>query len=313
MDILIYSPEEQRQRWVAGFAAALPEARVRAWAPGERGHADYLILWRPTADVLRHRRGLKAVFNLGAGVDAVLALLAQEPGLLPPEVPLVRLDDAGMGAQMVEYVTHATLRYFRRFDAYDRQQAQGVWQPLAPYPREQFAIGLLGLGTLGAQVATALARFGFPVRGWSRTAKTLAGVSCFAGAAGLGDFLAGTRVLVNLLPLTADTAGLLDRRVFDRLARGAYLINVARGEHLAEDDLLAALRSGQLAGATLDVCRTEPLPAGHPFWHTPGLTLTPHISALTLHEETIEQISRNIRAMERGEPLAGVVDRQRGY
>ena len=189
----------------------------------------------------------------------------------------------------------------------------GGWPNRPPRRRNDFPVGILGLGVLGERVARAVAQFEFPVRGWSRTPRQVEGIECFAGTQQLQDFLAGTRVLVCLLPLTPATVGILDRGTLSRLLPGAYLVNVARGAHLVEEDLLALLDSGHLAGATLDVFRTEPLPAGHPFRGHPRLTLTPHVSARTLREESIAQIARKIRAFERGEPVAGVVDRLRGY
>jgi glyoxylate/hydroxypyruvate reductase A len=171
----------------------------------------------------------------------------------------------------------------------------------------------LGLGVLGARVAQAVAQFEFPVQGWSRSPKNIAGVHCFSGPQELAQFLAGTRVLVNLLPLTPETENILSRQILSQLQRGAYLINVARGRHLVEEDLLALLETGQMAGASLDVFRAEPLPAGHPFWAHPRITVTPHTSARTLRSESIAQIVGKIQALERGEPVAGVVDLARGY
>ena len=171
----------------------------------------------------------------------------------------------------------------------------------------------MGLGVLGERVAKALAQFDFPVNGWSRSPKAIEGVRGFAGAAQFNDFLAASRVLVNLLPLTPETADVIHRDTLAGLQPGAYVINVARGAHLVEDDLLAAIDSGHVAGATLDVFRTEPLPAGHAFWNHPRITVTPHTSARTLRDESIAQIARKMAAMERGEPVAGVVDAARGY
>jgi len=218
-----------------------------------------------------------------------------------------------MAVQMAEYVCHAVIRHFREFDAYDAAQVQAHWAFRKPRRRNDFSIGVLGQGVLGARVAQALRGFDFPVNGWSRTPKTVAGVNGYAGAEQLDDFLAASQVLVNLLPLTDDTRDILNRRTLSRLRPGGYVINVARGAHLVEDDLLALLDSGHLAGATLDVFRTEPLPPEHPFWRHPRVTVTPHTSARTLRDESIAQIAHKIRALQRGEPIAGVVDRARGY
>jgi len=232
---------------------------------------------------------------------------------VPAHTRLVRLDDAGMSVQMAEYVCHALIRHTREFDVYEADTRAQKWSFRKPLDRADFPVGVLGLGVLGARVAQAVAQFEFPVLGWSRSAKQLAGVQCFSGAQELGAFLAKTRVLVNLLPLTPETENILNRSTLSQLQSGAYLINVARGRHLVEEDLLALLDSGHVAGATLDVFRTEPLPAGHPFWTHPRITVTPHTSARTLRSESIAQIVGKMQAMERGEPVAGVVDLVRGY
>ena len=171
----------------------------------------------------------------------------------------------------------------------------------------------MGLGVLGERVAKALQVFEFPVNGYSRSAKDLPGIRCFSGAQGLPEFLAASRVLVNLMPFTPETENILNHSSLSQLQAGGYLINVARGKHLVEEDLIALIESGHLAGATLDVFRTEPLPAGHPFWQHPKITVTPHTSARTLREESIAQIVGKIQALQRGEAINGVVDPQRGY
>jgi glyoxylate/hydroxypyruvate reductase len=263
--------------------------------------------------MLAARGDLRAVFNLGAGVDAILALEREAPGTLPPGVPLVRLEDTGMAPQMAEYVVHAVLRYLRRFDEYAQLQAEHRWQVLEPHPRESFTVGVLGLGVLGAHVAQAVASFGLPVRGYSRSAREIAGIETYAGPAQFDAFLDGVKVLVNLLPHTPDTHDVLNAKAFARLAEGAYLINVARGAHLVERDLLDALRSGKIAAATLDVFREEPLPSNHAFWREPRITITPHSSALTLRAESVAQIAQKITALTRGEAITGIVDIARGY
>jgi glyoxylate/hydroxypyruvate reductase A len=309
MRILLHRADGVTEPWVRDFAEVLPNAEVVVWQEGQRiAPCDYAVLWMPPPALLDDLARVKAIFLTGAGADAILKY-----GDALPKVPIIRLGDAGMGQQMAEYVTHSVLRYFRRFGDYEKQARRGVWSPLPQYRKEDFSVGVMGMGVLGGAVVDALKPFGFPLRGWSRSHKQVDGVQCFSGAEGLGDFLHGTRVLVCMLPLTPETTNLLDRGNLSRLPEGAYLINVARGAHVAEPDLLTLIRSGHIAGATLDVFRNEPLPAPHPFWDEPRITLTPHISALTLRTESIVQIADKIRALEAGEAVADVVDRKRGY
>ena len=306
MKLLFCCAGTKPEPWIAGLRAALPAADVAVWEPGAPA-ADYAVVWAPPQAFLDEQPGLRAVFNIGAGVDALLKLR------LPPTARVVRLDDAGMSVQMAEYVCHAVIRHYREFDGYEADVRQGRWSYRKPRSRADFAVGVMGLGVLGSRVAQALRVFEFPVNGWSRSPKALDGVRGFSGREGFNDFLAASRVLVNLLPLTPDTQDILNRDTLSRLQPGGYGINVARGAHLVDEDLLALLDEGHLAGATLDVFRTEPLPAGHPFWTHPGMTVTPHTSARTLRDESIAQIAGKIRALEQGEPIAGIVDPVRGY
>ena len=313
MELLLYLPHRDPGPWLDGLARHLPQARARLWQPGDHAPADYALVWRPPAELLRGRTGLKAVFNLAAGVDMLLDMLHAEPDLLPSHVPLIKLDDAGMAAQMIEYVSHAVLRRYRRFDEYEALRLQGQWQALEPNARDAYPVGVMGLGALGVPVAQALVALGFPVRGWSRSRKSVCGVQCFAGAAELGAFADGLRAVINLLPLTPETEGILDRGLFAHLAPGAHLINIARGAHLREDHLLAAIADGRIGRATLDVFREEPLPKDHPFWREPRIDITPHIAALTEREASLTQIVTRIGALERGEAVSGFIDRRRGY
>lgn len=309
MRILLHRADGVTEPWVRDFAEVLPDAEVVVWREGQRiARCDYAVLWLPPAALLDDLAHVKAIFLTGAGADAILKF-----GDALPKVPIIRLADAGMAVQMAEYVTHSVLRYFRRFDDYEKQAHRGVWTQLTLPRKEDFAVGVMGMGVLGSAVLDALKPFGFPLRGWSRSAKSVDGVECFSGAEGFDPFLRGTRVLVCMLPLTPQTTNLLDRASLSRLRQGAYLINVARGALVAEPDLLTLIRSGHIAGATLDVFRNEPLPAPHPFWEEPRITLTPHISALTLRTESIRQIAQKMRALEAGETVADVVDRKRGY
>ncbi|CUY33807.1 Glyoxylate/hydroxypyruvate reductase A [Serratia marcescens] len=313
MNIIYYHPLFNAQEWLAGIKQRLPQAEVREWQRGDERPADYALVWRPPHEMLANRRDLKAVFALGAGVDAILDQERKHPGTLPAGVPLLRLEDTGMAQQMQEYALSYVLRYFRRFDEYQALQQRQEWQPLDPHSLDDFTIGILGAGVLGQSVARKLTEFGFRVRCWSRSAKQIDGVQSFAGEAQRAAFLDGVKLLINLLPNTPETVGILNRELFAQLSSGAYLINIARGAHLVEADLLAALEQGQLAAATLDVFAREPLPQDHPFWRHPRVTITPHIAAITLPQQAMDQIAANIRALEAGHAPAGVVDRQRGY
>src|SRR5471032_3119957 len=310
MRILLHRADGDTGPWIKDFSKFMPEAEVAVWRADEKKRpCDYAVVWSPPEDMLAELNDVKAAFVTGAGVDGMLKFGDK----LPRHVPIIRLDDAGMAVQMAEYVTHAVLRYFRRFDEYEAQARAGKWEPLPQHRKEDFSVGVLGMGVLGSRVLAALAPFGFPLRGWSRSGKNIAGVQCFHGADGLDTFLRGTQVLVCMLPLTPDTSNLIDRTNMSKLPQSAYLINVARGAHLAEPDLLTLIKSGHIAGATLDVFRNEPLPPPHPFWQEPRITMTPHISALTLWRESIQQIAEKIRQVENGEQVAGIVDRNRGY
>lgn len=293
--------------WRERFSRALPGASVEVW-PEASADVDYAIVWKPLPEVFERTRITGAVFNLGAGVDRLLAIPA-----LPKSVPVYRLEDAGMAEQMCEYVAAATLWAYRDFDAYDRSQRGGEWKPLARRDKAAFVVGLLGLGVLGTAVAGTLAGLGFPLAAWTRTRRDVAGIAACAGPGELPAFLARCRVLVVLLPSTPDTRGLVDRRMLALLPRGAHLVNVARGDIVVDADLIAALDDGSLAGATLDVFRDEPLPPAHPFWHHPGIRLTPHVSAVTLPGASVAQIAGKIAQLSRGETPSGRVDIGRGY
>lgn len=310
MRILLHRADGKTEPWIKDFGKFLPEAEIEIWHAGEKCRdCDYAVVWMPPETMLPELATVKAIFVTGAGVDALLKF----SDALPAHIPIVRLGDAGMAMQMAEYVTHSVLRYFRRFDEYETQARAGLWAPLPQYHKADFAIGVLGMGVLGTRVLEALAPFGFPLRGWSRTEKSIAGVQCFHGESGLDTFLRGSRVLVCMLPLTPETSNIMNRTNMCKLPQGAYLINVARGAHLAEPDLVTLIKSGHIAAATLDVFRNEPLPAQHPFWQEPRISITPHISALTLRRESVQQIAEKIRKLEQGEQVAEVVDRQQGY
>jgi glyoxylate/hydroxypyruvate reductase A len=270
--------------------------------------ADVAVVWRPPEALFTEQRRLRTVFNLGAGVDALLALPT-----FPRSVQLIRLEDAGMAPALAEYVLAAVLRVYRGFDRYAALQAACKWKPGKLRERSGYTIGVLGLGVIGGAIASSLARHGFKVRGFAQTPKQFEGVDCRAGASAFSPFLDGLDVLVNVLPLTPDTRGLVDRNALARLAAGAHLVNVGRGATLVDADLLALLDEGQLGGATLDVFATEPLPSDHPFWRRTEILITPHVSAVTEWKQSVVQVADKLLALSRGEAVSGVVDVARGY
>lgn len=309
MRILFFSDEEDHAFLLAGLRAALPRANFRHWFPGDNEPADYALVWNAPVEMLAERADLKAIFNLAAGTDGLLSM----GDAIPTHIPIIRLEDAGMAIQMAEYVTHAVLHYYRRFDVYAAQQARRTWQFQNTLDKRDFTVGIMGIGILGTRIAQALRHFDFPVRGWSRSRKRLHGMQCFAGVDDLDDFLQDTKVLVCALPLTDETAGILNRNTLEKLSYGAYLVNIARGAHLVDADLLALLESGHIAGATLDAFREEPLPTEHPFWDAPNITITPHRAAIGLRDETVRHVAEKLLMLERGEAVSGVVDRFKGY
>ncbi len=305
--LLAHHDGRPAEPWLRALRAALPASQVDDWQPGLPPEYDAALVWNPPQQLFDQQPQLKAAFNLGAGVDRLLALR------LPPALQIVRLEDAGMAVQMAEYVCHALIRFFREFDRYALQQQAGPWQPRAARRRADYPVGVMGLGVIGARVARAVQAFDFPVHGWSRTPHALPGVRSHVGAAELGAFLAATRVLVCVLPLTDATRGILNRATLGRLQPAAYLINIARGALVVEDELRALLDDGHLAGAALDVVQQEPLAPGHWLWSQPGVTITPHISGMTLRDDTVAQLAAGVQALAQGLPPAGLVRRELGY
>ncbi|EPY1501552.1 glyoxylate/hydroxypyruvate reductase GhrA [Klebsiella quasipneumoniae] len=312
MDIIFYHPTFDTQYWIRELEKQLPGARVREWKAGDNQPADYALVWHPPVEMLQGR-ALKAVFALGAGVDSILSKLRDHPDMLPLSIPLFRLEDTGMGRQMQEYAVSQVLHWFRRFDDYQALKLASRWQPLPEYRADEFTIGIMGAGVLGAKVAESLQPWGFPLRVWSRSRKSWPQVRSFAGQAELGGFLQGTRVLINLLPNTAETVGIINQTLLAQLPDESYLLNLARGVHVVEEDLLAALNNGKLKGAMLDVFSREPLPQESPLWAHPRVAMTPHVAAVTRPMEAIAYIAGTISRLERGESVSGQVDRQRGY
>jgi len=295
--------------WIAALQALMPDLEIRVWPEiGDPADAEVMLAWLPPRGSLARLPNLKLLQCMGAGVDQ---LLADES--IPPGLPVARLVNDNQTAGMTEYVLAAVLRYHRRLDEYARFQRDRHWERLPHVDACDRCIGVMGLGDLGRAVADKLALLGFPLVGWSRHPKELAGIDTFHGPDGLQLFLPRCEILVCLLPFTPSTADILRRDLFDRLPRGAHLINAGRGPLLVEEDLLRALDDGRIAGATLDVFRREPLSVDDLLWAHPKLTITPHIATIVTPQSTAPQIVENIRRVRAGLPPRHLIDRSVGY
>ena len=295
--------------WRDAFLAAEPALDFRIWPEsGPVEEIDYILAWHHKPGSLKAYPRLKAIFSLGAGVEKLL-----RDRDLPPGVPIVRMVDPTLTAGMTEYVLLNVLRYHRRLPELEALQRRGEWAELEAPPAGERRVGILGLGVLGSDAAQKLAGLGFQVAGWSRAPKAIAGVQSFSGDEGLIPLLNRSEILVCLLPLTSTTRGILNAQSLAALPRGAFLINAARGGHVVESDLLAALESGQIGHATLDVMQEEPLPPAHPFWRHPQVTVTPHVASLTWPPTAALHIVANIRRCEAGLSMSPVVDLKREY
>lgn len=297
------------RQWAEALRQLLPGSNVaiEGQEPVPTG-LDYAVVWRPPAGWLGDRPGLRAVFSAGAGVDHLI-----DSGELPAALPLYRIEDGGMAAQMAGYCAHEVLRFNFGHARYEAQQRAGLWKEWPAALPARCTVGVFGLGVLGREVALTLARLGFEVRGYARTAHAIEGVRCFDERHGLPAFLAECRVLILLAPLTAATRDLFDAARLADLPRGAWLINVARGALVVDEALIEAIDAGHLAGASLDVFREEPLPADHPFWRHPHIRITPHVSAHTVVAESARQVAERIGRLEAGLTAGGRVDPARGY
>src|ERR1700739_4059031 len=302
------------ERWKQRFGEVCRDRRVLPLAEAKLVPADvhYAAVWKPVPGELACFPNLKVIFNLGAGVDALMA------DKTLPGVPLVRVSVADLTDRMAEYVALHVLMHHRQ-ELYLRQsQREKRWAPRYQWPASAVSVGILGLGVLGAHAAEVLQRIGFRVTGWSRSEKRIDGVDCFHGPHQFDAFMAQTHILVSLLPLTSDTRGILNRAMFAKLRRNGPLgapviINAGRGALQNEADILACLDDGTLGAASLDVFTEEPLPADSPFWTHPKVVLTPHNAADTDPDEISKYVARQIERFEAGGALENVVDRNRGY
>lgn len=295
--------------WQKHFAHLLPDFSVLGWDDPavDPAAVTHVVVWAPEPGRLAQFPNLKLILSSGAGVDHLA-----DPAL-PRGVPVVRLGAPEAVSRMAEHVTLAVLYHHRLWHRFADQQRRLVWDSLDNPEAHERRVGIMGLGQLGAASAASVARFGFQVAGWSRTPKALPGVQCFAGPRGLKPFLARTDILVCLLPSTPETDGMLNAATFAMLPRGATLVNAARGALVNEADLLAALDSGQVSAAALDVFVTEPLPPESPFWTHPMVTLTPHVASFPGRAARARYCAQVIRAHQQGQPLPNLFDPARGY
>jgi glyoxylate/hydroxypyruvate reductase A len=305
---LLYKDDGRAEEWQRAMTAKAPEIPMVIWPEtGDPAAVRYIAVWEPLDDMVGRFPNLEIVFSLGAGVDQF------DLSALPAHVPLVRMTEPGVTEGMVEYVTMAVLALHRNLVDYLGHKTLERWSPIPPVPAASRQVGILGVGQLGEAAFRKLASFGFAMSGWSRSPRAIDGIACHAGAAALPDFAAGCDILVCLLPLTAQTRGLLNAKLFAMLPHGAALVNAGRGGHLVQGDLLAALETGRISAAILDVTDPEPLPPGHPFWAHPRVLITPHCASWARPETAVDFVLETIGRHKAGLPLSGLVDRTRGY
>lgn len=309
MIALVHHGDEKRGRaWREVFAHDLPDVDFRCWPDiGNASEVRYLVAWTLDDEVMSMLPNLEILFSIGAGIDQL------DIGKVPDHVRIVRMIDPGITQTMAEYVAMGVLALHRDLPRYVDDQRSGRWFPRKTLLCRERSVGLLGLGELGTAALAALAPFGFRLSGWSRTRRSIEGVECYAGPDEMDGFLARSEILVCLLPLTPDTRGILCRDLFEKLPRGASLLNAARGGHLINDDLVDALDNGRLSAALLDVCDPEPLPETHPFRGHPSIFVTPHVAGITRIETAVHSLIANLQREASGLSLAGEVDRSRGY
>ena len=309
MALVIYVGPARAEWWRETMQGLLPDIECRLWDdPGDRDEIEYALVWRPPLGGLKLFGNLKCIVSIGAGVDHLYV----DPDL-PPGVPIIRTVGGDLRQRMREYVTLHVLRFHRRLPDFEASQAAGSWNQMITPPAPERKVGVMGLGNMGRHCAEALAFLGFDTAGWALSEKRIPGVAGFQGSEGRDAFLARSEILVNMLPLTPATEKILDAELFARLPLGACIINVGRGGHLAEADLIPALESGQLGGATLDVFREEPLPEGHPFWSHPKILVTPHTASLIDPIAGGKAIAENLQKFIRGEPVPDMIDLKKGY
>lgn len=308
MTFLYKSDPVRGEQWAQLFRVLAPEVPFYVWPEtGDPGAVKYIAAWQPPEDLSATFPALEVIFSVGAGIDQF------NLAAIPKHIPIVRMLEPGIAESMIEYVTQSVLAIHRDIPQYALQQRERLWKALPVRPASSRRIGVLGLGVLGNGVLEQLQHWGFACAAWSRSPRDIAGVQTYSGYDQLDDFLARTDILVCLLPLTAQTQGILNRELFYKLPRGASLIQTGRGAHLVQADLLEALDSGQIRFAMLDVAHSEPLPPDDVLWAHPRVRITPHIASATRPEGAVEAVLANIQRHREGLPMHGQIDRERGY
>lgn len=309
MAFLFHSQYFDPEDWRKALQREDPNIDFRTLATiGNPDEIDCVMAWRPPAGTFARLRNLKLVYATGVGVDGLLADADRPRG-----IPVARVSDEHQSRDMANFVLGAVLRHHLRFDQYARQQTETKWHIPRHVSTADRRVGVMGLGSLGKPTAETLASVGFSVSGWTRTKRIDArNVSCFVGEKEQQEFLRHADILVCMLPLTPETRGIIDAKLLSHLPKEAAIINVGRGGHVIEKDLLAALDS-HLSGATLDVFEQEPLPADHPFWRHPKIFITPHVATIVNPYTAAPQVAENLRRMHTGQPLINLVDEARGY
>jgi len=309
MSIVIIRQDDKIESWKKTIKKADPSIQVFSYLEDHSvDEVEVALVWKHPKGSLKPYHNLKYIASFGAGVD----FLFEDPDL-PTHLPITRVIDTMLASDMSEHVVAVIFSYLKKLNTYKIDQLKSVWNPTDYHRISDFKVGIMGLGALGQVLANDLVRFGFQTQGWSNSKKALQGVNTFAGKEELGAFLASTQILVCLLPLTEATNGILNKTLFEKLPQGTYVINVARGGHVDDTDLIAMIDNNHLSGASLDVFHQEPLPQNHPYWKNEKINMTPHCASVSDVQSVVPQIIENYRRMKEGRNLINLVSANRGY
>lgn len=309
MSIVIIRQDEKIPLWKAALQKAAPEIKVYSYLEAHpKEEIEVALVWKHPKGTLVDYPNLKYIASSGAGVDFIF-----EDESTPKHLPITRVVDTMLANDMSEYVIAVIFAYLKNLNTYKIEQTKAIWKPKTYKRISDFTVGILGLGALGTVLANDLVRFGFKTQGWASSKKEITRVSTFEGKEQLGDFLSTTDILVCLLPLTEETTGILNKKLFQQLPQSAHVINVARGGHVVDDDLIEMIDAGHLSGASLDVFHQEPLSPNHPFWKHEKINITPHYASVSDTASVVPQIIENYRRMQSGKELLNLVSKSKGY